>query len=479
MPTESSLSMGEARGGDKDDGPDKAALKPSGARNRLLWVAWLLVALAAGAAGTRALRSKDQPILQPGPLTAGHHQLELRCDVCHTPDNGVKAKACVQCHGEELRRAHDSHPEKKFTDPRNADLLKTLDARTCVACHVEHRPEMTGSMGVTLPMDYCQHCHAKIAEERPSHAGMAFNTCATAGCHNFHDNSALYEDFLAKHLDEPEQWPDARIAFTWQPMEDMPRGHGPLSAMDADAPSEKLMDTGLVEAWHQDAHSLAGVNCSDCHGSPFVNKPSFTACRKCHESEAATFLEGRHGMRLAQGLAPMTPAEAVIPMKAEAGQKQLDCNACHSAHGFNRADAAVKSCMQCHDDAHTQAYLGSPHHQAWLAEINGHAPKGSGVSCATCHMPRQNASVDSEYVFTNHNQNATLRPNEKMLRPVCLKCHGLSFSIDALADARLVAANFKGRPRQHVASLDLVRARLKAYAEKHAEGSPDSVNSKP
>jgi hypothetical protein len=32
---------------------------------------------------------------------------------------------------------------------------------------------------------------------------MAFNTCNSAGCHKFHDNRALYEDFLAKHLTSP------------------------------------------------------------------------------------------------------------------------------------------------------------------------------------------------------------------------------------------------------------------------------------
>ena len=32
---------------------------------------------------------------------------------------------------------------------------------------------------------------------------MGFETCASAGCHNFHDNRALYEDFLIKHANTP------------------------------------------------------------------------------------------------------------------------------------------------------------------------------------------------------------------------------------------------------------------------------------
>ena len=53
-------------------------------------------------------------------------------------------------------------------------------------------------MGVTLPKDYCFICHHDVADDRPSHKGLAFTTCASAGCHRFHDNRALYQDFLVK-----------------------------------------------------------------------------------------------------------------------------------------------------------------------------------------------------------------------------------------------------------------------------------------
>ncbi len=149
----------------------------------------------------------DRRFFLPGKTSHGHYQIELKCDACHTPLMGVKTDACNRCHGAELAAAHDSHPRTKFTDPRNADLLTKIDAAECVTCHREHRPEQTHAMGVTQPDDYCFHCHQDIAKDRPSHAGLAFSTCATAGCHNFHDNTALYEDFLAQHLGEvhPDQ----------------------------------------------------------------------------------------------------------------------------------------------------------------------------------------------------------------------------------------------------------------------------------
>ena len=41
-----------------------------------------------------------------------------------------------------------------------------------------------------------------------------------------------------------------------------------------------------------------------------------------------------------------------------------------------------------------------------------------------------------------------------MIRAVCLDCHGLEFSLDALADARLIDRNFTGTPAVHVESVD-------------------------
>ena len=57
-------------------------------------------------------------------------------------------------------------------------------------------------------------------------------------------------------------------------------------------------------------------------------------------------------------------------------------------------------------------------------------------------------------IVVSHNQNDTLRPNEKMIRSVCLDCHGLGFAINALADSDLVIGNFSGRPAVHVESIE-------------------------
>lgn len=69
-------------------------------------------------------------------------------------------------------------------------------------------------------------------------------------------------------------------------------------------------------------------------------------------------------------------------------------------------------------------------------------------------------------MLVQHNQNDTLRPNEKMIRPVCVSCHGLAFSIDALADPALIARNFAGRLQRHVESIAMA-----LEAERRAEQS--------
>jgi hypothetical protein len=174
----------------------------------------------------------------------------------------------------------------------------------------------------------------------------------------------------------------------------------------------------------------------------------------------AGFLAGKHGMRLARGLTPMTPAQARLPMNPDAAHRELSCTSCHGAHEFDTRRAAVDACLSCHDDDHSQAYLDSSHFKLWEAERNGTATKGQGVSCATCHLPREtHGAGETARVRVQHNQNANLRPNEKMIRSVCMECHGLAFSLDALADAALVKTNFIGLPARHVESVDLALRR--------------------
>ena len=460
-----------------------------GRRHLGLWLLWIALTLGLIAwLGYRMVASDDKQMFMPGAMTGGHHQIGVACGACHTDAFGggeVIQQACIDCHGEDRRKPFDSHPRSKFRDPRNADRLEHIDALVCTTCHVEHRPEIADKNGVTQPHDFCFHCHADIGKDRPSHRGMAFDTCNDAGCHNFHNNRALYTDFLIKHLHEPELLdrpvlPQREFAGMLDELPDYPSDRypvRPLAARDSDAPPDAHLDAAGSRDWLKTAHARAGVNCSACHTSGdedsgvWRDHPDHTACARCHDLEVKRFERGRHGMRLAVGLPPMTPAQARLPMKADAATRTLECNSCHPAHRFDTRKAAVDACLGCHDDRHSLAYRQSPHYRLWQRELAGEGEPGSGVSCASCHMPRVSFDVNDwvSRIMVDHNQNATLSPNEKMIRPACLHCHGLGFTLDALADPVLIDNNFQGKPAVHVRSMDMAEAD-KQRAEEETEG---------
>ncbi|MEE2732694.1 MAG: cytochrome c3 family protein [Pseudomonadota bacterium] len=446
-----------------------------------------VVALAGIWANELFLQPEKQTFLV-GETSHGHHQIELACGTCHqSPFGGgeVLQNACMGCHAKELKAAHDSHPKSKFTDPRNADRLEQIDARYCVACHREHQPDITRDMGVTLATDFCVACHLDIAEDRPSHDGMGFETCASAGCHNFHDNRALYEDFLLQHVDEPDMAATPVIAAMQAYVN--AQQPAPKQAPAPDYPESSFQVTEIEKQWLHSAHATAESNCSACHGEgeQFKAQPDALVCVDCHQPQASGFLIGKHGMRLAvkreaaesyplnpslkalkqpdaRLLTPMTPSQGRLPFKADVHGESLTCNSCHGAHEYQLGtSASVDACMGCHDDGHTNQYKASPHYAQVLREAAGEVPAGSGVTCATCHMPKLESEEEPGVFRTLHNQNDNLRPNEKMIRSVCLDCHGLQFALDSLADPALIDNNFQGRSKVSIESIQMAIERVK------------------
>ncbi len=444
--------------------------------NRYLWIVWCgatLLGVGYFAYVVKSVNAPAKAVLLPGETTHGHYQIELSCNACHTEFMGVKQDACTSCHAAELKASKDTHPASKFNDPTNADRLALLDAQKCITCHREHVPDRTHSMGVSLPQDYCFHCHEDVAEQRPSHIGMSHDSCSTAGCHNYHDNSALYEKFLYENCDQSDVSNEVTVALRnllsqWE--KKTKESQQPLTSKDADAPTDLLLRP-IVDEWASTAHAAAGVSCRACHDvtsedgkvTQWQNDIGIEACRSCHKEESETFVEGRHGMRLALGLSKMTPSMARLPMHEQSAHKQLDCSACHSAHGDDTKFAAVDACISCHNDEHTNNYKKSIHYELWQEENSGNAEPGTGVSCATCHMPR---IEEGGNVHVQHNQNSNLRPNEKMIRSVCMSCHGLEFSLNSLADSLLIERCFQGQPTVEIDSAQMAKRWFEAKEKK-------------
>lgn len=428
-------------------------------RNTTLWFGLTILFL--GIAGYVVWDESNvlKKTMLPGPSTDGHYQFEQACNQCHSPFNGVETKSCLNCHQEELKIANDSHRPKVFRDPRNAADLEKINAMECGTCHSEHDLAKVTEVGVTLPKDFCIYCHEDVAKDRPSHKDLKFNGCRQ--CHNYHDNRALHEDHIEKHIDEADTF-DTALA----PLRKPPTNSAtPLKTKDLDWANKTSQQ--ITQDWATTSHAEYGINCSNCHLDPQTNIYSETttidSCKRCHNKQATGFLAGKHGIRNhIPELDPMSPKEARAPMHEEVQHKQLGCTSCHNDHLFDTRTAAVEPCMKCHADEHTQTYKQSPHYQLYLKEISGERPAGSGVSCATCHMPRtQFKQAGEQHVYVQHNQNDNLRPNQKMVREVCQHCHGLKFTLNALADPKLIDNNFQGKPEVELKTVDMVKNREK------------------
>ncbi|NES86744.1 MAG: hypothetical protein F6K10_38360, partial [Moorea sp. SIO2B7] len=127
----------------------------------------------------------------------------------------------------------------------------------------------------------------------------------------------------------------------------------------ADKVSQAQLDE-INQLWRGSVHALADVNCSSCHldyqSKKVVRNPTYESCQDCHKVAFETFLLGKHGIRIAEGLTTLKPKMAQLPMKESALSKQMNCNTCHDVHSVNTFHASVDSCLSCHNDPHSFNY---------------------------------------------------------------------------------------------------------------------------
>jgi hypothetical protein len=217
-----------------------------------------------------------------------------------------------------------------------------------------------------------------------------------------------------------------------------------------------------TQLWQTSAHALNEVNCSSCHQDAdtqaFVANPDYESCQSCHEQAVDTFLLGKHGIRLLEGESPLTPAMARLPMKSSASDLEMTCGTCHNVHSVNTVQAAVDSCLGCHNDTHSLNYRNSTHAELFAASADLPRPSETAVSCATCHLPRHEEVGDSTVTLVNHNNTYTLLPRDRMVQDVCMNCHGVEYSYNSIFDDDLVQANFDAPPHLSLETFELVRA---------------------
>ena len=215
----------------------------------------------------------------------------------------------------------------------------------------------------------------------------------------------------------------------------------------------------INQEWANSVHGLNDINCSSCHlneeTKDFVAKPNHESCRSCHESQVETFLLGKHGIRLNEGLSALTPKMAALPMNNSAFDQQMNCNTCHDAHSVNTFTAASDSCLTCHNDSHSLNYKKSKHFELVASEGILPRPSSDSVTCATCHLPREK---HGETIYVNHNNTYNLLPRDRMVKDVCINCHGMEYAYNSIFDDELVTENFARPPTLKLETFDLIRA---------------------
>jgi hypothetical protein len=247
----------------------------------------------------------------------------------------------------------------------------------------------------------------------------------------------------------------------------------PSTSIAVASPITQAQLDEITTQWQGSTHALADVNCSSCHQNEetkdFVQAPGYESCQSCHEPETETFLLGKHGIRLQEGMSPLTPALARLPMHEDVGDRVLNCNTCHDVHALQTRTAAVDSCLTCHNDTHSQNYRNSPHATLFSDAGELPRPESTAVTCATCHLPRQTVG-ETDAVFVNHNNTYTLLPRDRMVKDVCMNCHGLEHSYNSIFDDDLVEANFAQMPTQTMETFELIRA---FEAQRSSQNTPE------
>lgn len=234
----------------------------------------------------------------------------------------------------------------------------------------------------------------------------------------------------------------------------------------------------ISDRWQSSAHAFNGINCTSCHqdreSKTLVYHPGYESCQSCHDKSVKTFLLGKHGIRLLENLSPLTPHMAQIPMQPSADDRIMNCNTCHDVHSVNTVPASVDSCLTCHNDSHSLNYNKSPHGQLFAESRAGLArPTSQSITCATCHLPRQILEPGSEpKIGVNHNNTFTLLPRDRMVKEVCMNCHGMEYSFNNIFDDEVVESNFSYPSRQDLQTLKMIRE-----ANVNRIDSPQETNS--
>jgi hypothetical protein len=340
---------------------------PASRRRRVRLGAALLLALLAAGPG-RALELEK--LVMPGPVIAGHADVEADCGRCHAPfRREVESGLCLDCHEDvqaDLKRKEGFHGR--------AQGLAKLPCRDCHSDHLGRDADVSGLDPHAFDhevSDYplrgahralaCAACHAPGKKEREAPQGCA-------GCHRGDDPHRARLGEACGDCHSETSWREARFdhATTDFPLE----GAHASVACALCHPSERYADTPrdcagchTVDDVHQ---GRFGARCESCHtAQDWKDTASFD-----HDRDTSFPLEGRHAGAACRAchVGPLDeelPADCVSCHRADdehRGMNGTDCGSCHGADSWARS--------RFDHDRDTDFALRGAHQDA---------------ACATCH----------------------------------------------------------------------------------------------
>jgi hypothetical protein len=346
----------------------------------LLFLASLMLA------APEAFAASLESLVMPGPVAAGHADLEETCSNCHDAfDRDSQQQLCLDCH-----------------EPVAADLLAgegfhgrkpEVGEGECSQCHSEHLGRDADISGLVVDLfdhnvtDFpltgahtlavCSSCHNDInvnstarttaTGEVPS-IGYRLADISCGGCHESDDahDGGLGNDCGSCH--DSQSWSDGEY--------DHDQTEFPLTGQHAEVrcagchADNIFADTATkcIDCHRQDdVHSGSrGEMCSDCH------RPQNWQAQFDHGTVTGFALEGVHDQLACAGchVNPPGPGGAQLPS---------DCQGCHASDDVHLGRNGAQ-CSDCHSQSNWQVAFDH-------AAETGFQLEGSHqlLSCSSCH----------------------------------------------------------------------------------------------
>lgn len=331
----------------------------------------MVTALIIGGAGAPAHAVDLERLVMPGPVIAGHADVEADCDQCHVAFSRNRQRdLCVACHEDVAR------------DLAEGEGFHGLDAKasadTCASCHTEHEGrdadvieldteafdhELTdfALMGAHLETE-CTDCHTEETKYRE----------APQACFDCHEEDDEHRGGLGQECADchkPTEWPETSFDHEEQSGYALLGGHADAEclACHVDYRFENTPTDCYACHVEDDPHEgLNGKDCAFCHTVRDWEQLLFD-----HAKETGFALLGRHD--------------------------EIACNDCHAGGKFD--EPLEQECVSCH--------LADDEHEGL-----------NGTACGDCHT-----SEDWQRTTFDHSADTAFPLLGAHVEAACADCH--------------------------------------------------------